>query len=124
MHHALAAPTGGQDADAAATAPPPLSTNLVELGRWPFETTVITRQGSALSLVGIAEDALVFCDEQDRKPHLCGEMRAATLMIRAMARTFQPGDPLRLSNLNIAISREGAAASAAPSWRLRSRRWK
>jgi hypothetical protein len=38
----------------------------------------------------------VFCDEQDRRPDLCDEMRAATQMIRALARTFQPCDQVRL----------------------------
>jgi hypothetical protein len=49
-----------------------------------------------LSIVGTVKDALVFCDEQDRKPDLRDEMRKATLMIRAMSRSFQPGDLLRL----------------------------
>jgi len=57
---------------------------------------VIARQSSTLSIVGTVKDALVFCDEQDRKPDLCEEMQAATLMIRAMARTCQPSDLLRL----------------------------
>lgn len=60
------------------------------------EAAVITRQGSTLSIVGTVKDALVFCDEQDRRPDLCEGIRAATLMIRAMARTFQPSDLLRL----------------------------
>jgi hypothetical protein len=60
------------------------------------ETAVIARQSSTLSIVGTVKDALGFCDKQDRKPDLCEEMRAATLMIRAMARTFQPIDLLRL----------------------------
>jgi hypothetical protein len=60
------------------------------------ETAVIARQSSTLSIVGTVKGALVFCDEQDRKPDLCEEMRAATLMIRAMARTCQPSDLLRL----------------------------
>ena len=60
------------------------------------ETAVIARQSSTLSIVGTVKDALVFCDEQNRKPDLCEEMRAATLMIRAMSRTFQPCDLLRL----------------------------
>jgi hypothetical protein len=34
--------------------------------------------------------------EKDGKPDLSEEMRAATLMIRAMARTCQPSDLLRL----------------------------
>ena len=57
---------------------------------------VIARQSSTLSIVGTVKDALVFCDAQDRKLDLCEEMRAATLMIRAMARTCQPSDLLRL----------------------------
>jgi hypothetical protein len=60
------------------------------------EAAVIARQSSTLSIVGTVKDALVFCDEQDRKPGLSDEMRAATLMIRAMARTSQPSDLLRL----------------------------
>lgn len=60
------------------------------------EAAVITRQSSTLSIVGTVKDALVFCDAQDGKPDLSEEMRAATLMIRAMARTFQPSDLLRL----------------------------
>jgi hypothetical protein len=60
------------------------------------ETAVIARQGSALSIIGTVKEALVFCDEQDRKPDLCEEMRKATQMIRAMSRTFQPWDQLRL----------------------------
>jgi hypothetical protein len=60
------------------------------------ETAVIARQSSTLSIVGTVKGALVFCDEQDRKPDLCEEMRKATQMIRAVARTFQPGDLLRL----------------------------
>jgi hypothetical protein len=60
------------------------------------EAAVIARQSSALSIVGTVKDALAFCDEQDRKPGLSDEMQAATLMIRAMARTFQPNDLLRL----------------------------
>ena len=57
---------------------------------------VIARQSSTLSIVGTVKDALVFCDEQDRKPDLCEEMRKATLMIRAMSRTCQPCDLLQL----------------------------
>jgi hypothetical protein len=49
-----------------------------------------------LSIIGTVKDALAFCDEQDRKPDLSEEMRKATQMIRAMARTFQPWDQLRL----------------------------
>jgi hypothetical protein len=60
------------------------------------ETAVIARQSSTLSIVGTVRDALVFCDEQDHRPGLCEEMRAATLMIRAMARICQPCDLLRL----------------------------
>jgi hypothetical protein len=60
------------------------------------EAAVIARQSSTLSIIGTVKDALVFCDEQDRKSDLCEEMRAATLVIRAMARTFQPCDLLRL----------------------------
>jgi len=60
------------------------------------EAAVIARQSSTLSIVGTVKDALAFCDEQDRKPDLCKEMRAATRMIRAMSRTFQPCDVLRL----------------------------
>jgi hypothetical protein len=60
------------------------------------EAAVIARQSSTLSIVGTVKDALMFCDEQDRKPGLCEEMRAATQMIRAMARTLQPNDLLRL----------------------------
>jgi hypothetical protein len=57
---------------------------------------VIARKSSRLSIVGTVKEALVFCDEQDRKPDLCEEMRKATRMIRAMSRTFQPWDQLRL----------------------------
>ena len=60
------------------------------------ETAVIARQSSTLSIVGTVKDALVFCDQQDRKPDLCEEMRKATQMIRAMSRSFQPQDLLRL----------------------------
>jgi hypothetical protein len=60
------------------------------------EDAVIARQGSTLSIVGTVKDALGFCDEQDRKPDLCEEMRKATQMIRAMSRTYQPNDLLRL----------------------------
>jgi hypothetical protein len=60
------------------------------------EAAVIARQSSTLSIVGAVKDALVFCDEQDRKPGLSNEMQAATQMIHAMARTFQPNDLLRL----------------------------
>jgi hypothetical protein len=60
------------------------------------QAAVIARQSSTLSIIGTVKDALVFCDEQDHRPGLCEEMRAATLMIRAMARTFQPNDLLRL----------------------------
>jgi hypothetical protein len=57
---------------------------------------VIARQSSTLSIVGTVKEALAFCDEQNRKPDLCEEMRKATQMIRAMARTSQPSDLLRL----------------------------
>ncbi len=60
------------------------------------QAAVIARQSSALSIIGTVKEALVFCDEQDRKPDLGDEMRRATRMIRAMARTFQPWDQLRL----------------------------
>jgi hypothetical protein len=60
------------------------------------EAAVIARQSSALSIVGTVKDALVFCDEQNRRPDLCEEMRKATQMIRAMSRTYQPCDLLRL----------------------------
>jgi rRNA processing protein Krr1/Pno1 len=60
------------------------------------ETAVIARQSSTLSIIGTVKDALVFCDEQDRRSDPGDEMRAATQMIRAMARTFQPNDLLRL----------------------------
>jgi hypothetical protein len=60
------------------------------------ETAVIARQSSTLSIIGTVREALVFCDEQDRKPDLCEEMRKATRMIRAMSRTFQPWDQLRV----------------------------
>ena len=60
------------------------------------EAAVIARQSSTLSIVGTVKDALAFCDEQDRKPDLSKEMRAATQVIRAMSRTFQPCDVLRL----------------------------
>ena len=60
------------------------------------ETAVIARQSSTLSIVGTVKDALAFCDEQNRKPDLCEEMRKATQMIRVMARTCQPCDLLRL----------------------------
>jgi hypothetical protein len=59
------------------------------------ETAVIPRRHT-LSIVGTVKEALVFCDEQDRKPDLCEEMRTATQMIRAMSRSFQPHDLLRL----------------------------
>jgi hypothetical protein len=49
-----------------------------------------------LSIVGTVKDALVFCDEQDRKLDRSDEMRKATRFIRAMARTFQPWDLLQL----------------------------
>jgi hypothetical protein len=60
------------------------------------EIAVIARQSSTLSIVGTVKDALAFCDEQDRRPGLSNEMQAATLTIRAMARTFHPSDLLRL----------------------------
>jgi hypothetical protein len=60
------------------------------------QAAVIARQSSTLSIIGTVKDALVFCDAQDGKPGLCEEMRAATLMIRAMARTCHPSDLLRL----------------------------
>jgi hypothetical protein len=59
------------------------------------ESAVIARQRSTLSIVGTVKDALVFCDEQERKPGLCEEMRKATEMIRAMSRTYHPNDLLR-----------------------------
>ncbi len=49
-----------------------------------------------LSIVATVKDALTFCDQQDRKSDLCEEMRKATQMIRAMSRSFQPHDLLRL----------------------------
>jgi hypothetical protein len=42
------------------------------------------------------KEALAFCDQQDRKADLCEEMRKATQMIRAMSRSFQAHDLLRL----------------------------
>jgi hypothetical protein len=60
------------------------------------EAAVIARQSSTLSIVGTVKDALTFCDEQDRRSDLCEEMRKATQMIRAMSRSFQPHDLLRL----------------------------
>jgi hypothetical protein len=59
------------------------------------EAAVIPRR-KTLSIVGTVKDALMFCDQQDRKSGLCEEMRKATQMIRAMARTSQPNDLLRL----------------------------
>jgi hypothetical protein len=60
------------------------------------EDAVIARQSNTLSIVGTVKDALASCDGQDRKPDLSKEMQAATQMIRAMSRTFQPNDLLRL----------------------------
>jgi hypothetical protein len=60
------------------------------------EAAVIARQSSTLSIAVTVKDALAFCDQQDRKPDLCEEMRKATQMIRAMSRSFQPCDLLRL----------------------------
>jgi hypothetical protein len=60
------------------------------------QAAVIARQSSTLSIVATVKDALAFCEEQNRKPDLCEEMRKATQMIRAMARTCQPCDLLRL----------------------------
>jgi hypothetical protein len=59
------------------------------------EAAVIPRR-KTLSIVATVKDALMFCDQQDRKPDLCEEMRKATQMIRAMSRSFQPHDLLRL----------------------------
>jgi hypothetical protein len=59
------------------------------------ETAVIPRRHT-LSIVGTVKEALVFCDEQDLKPDLCEEMWQTTHMIRAMSRSFQPHDLLRL----------------------------
>ena len=59
------------------------------------EAAVIARRNT-LSIVGTVKEALVFCDQQDRKSDLCEEMRKATQMIRAMSRTYQPHDLLRL----------------------------
>jgi hypothetical protein len=46
--------------------------------------------------IGTVQEALDFCDTQDRKPDLCDEMRKATQMIRAMSRIFHPQDLLRV----------------------------
>jgi hypothetical protein len=59
------------------------------------EAAVIPRRNT-LSIVGTVKEALTFCDRQDRKSDLCEEMRKATQMIRAMSRSFQPHDLLRL----------------------------
>jgi hypothetical protein len=59
------------------------------------EAAVIPRRNT-LSIVATVKEALTFCDQQDRKPDLCEEMRKATQMIRAMSRSFQPQDLLRL----------------------------
>jgi hypothetical protein len=59
------------------------------------EAAVIPRRNT-LSIVATVKEALAFCDQQDRKFDLCEEMRKATQMIRAMSRTFQPHDLLRL----------------------------
>jgi hypothetical protein len=74
------------------------------------EAAVIARQSSTLSIVGTVKDALVFCDEQNRKPDLCEEMRKATQMIRAPWRGHASRATCCGYNLNIAISRMGAAA--------------
>jgi hypothetical protein len=59
------------------------------------EAAVIPRR-KTLSIVATVKEALAFCDQQDHTSDLCEEMRKATQMIRAMSRTFQPHDLLRL----------------------------
>ena len=59
------------------------------------EAAVIPRL-KTLSIVATVKEALAFCDQQDRRSDLCEEMRKATQMIRAMSRSFQPHDLLRL----------------------------